>query len=135
MLSGLVSLLGGESTITALVGSSPARIYVNKMPQGLNLPCIVLHKMSHDSNGTLDGNSNAFNFTAFDIDCKADRSVEAETLADAVQTFLDDYTGAAGSDTVRAVIQEDRITDYEPPADKSDVGIHVETLDVTIQWS
>jgi len=56
-------------------------------------------------------------------------------LADAVRVFLDDYSGTAGSETIGAVLLNDESDDYEPPADGSDVGIHVVTLDVTIQYN
>lgn len=59
----------------------------------------------------------------------------AETLADAVRTFIDDYTGTAGSYTIQAVLMNGESDDYEPPADASDVGVHVVTLDVDIQYN
>jgi len=126
-----VSLLTGESTISAIVGS---RVYVSKAPQSAVLPYIIITQMSSNENQTIDG-STGLRFVDFDIDCKADRSVESETLGNAVRTFIDDYTGTAGSETVKAVLLNDESTQYEPPTDGSDTGIYTTLLDVTIQYT
>ena len=124
-----MSLLTGESTISAIVGS---RVYVSKAEQSAVLPYIIITQMSSNENQTIDG-STGLRFVDFDIDCKADRSVESETLGNAVRTFIDDYTGAAGSETIGAVLLNDESTQYEPPTDGSDTGIYTTLLDVTIQ--
>ena len=130
MRAGLRSLLLNESTISAFVGT---RVFVGNRPQGLGLPCIVLTQMGSEENKSLSG-TGALRFVEFDIDCKSATSAEAETLGNAVRTFLDDYTGAAGSETILAVLMNDESTDVEPPSDKSDVPIHTTLLDVTIQY-
>lgn len=132
MKSGLVALLTGEATISAIVGS---RVYVNKAPQKALYPHIVITMMAADNHITLNASSNEFRTLTFDIDCRAKTSMGAETLADAVRTFIDDYTGTAGSYTIQAVLMNGESDDYEPPADASDVGVHVVTLDVDIQYN
>jgi hypothetical protein len=131
MRSGLVSLLTGEATISAIVGS---RVYITKAPQKAALPHIVITQMGSDELPALDATP-GLRFVDFDIDCRADRSVEAETLGNAVRVFLDDYTGTAGSQTIGAVIMNDESTDYEPPTDGSDRGVHITLLDITVQYS
>jgi len=131
MKSGLVSLLTGEGTITALVSS---RVYVNKAPQKAVLPHIIITQLNSNEMNAFDGTSELRSIN-YDIDCKADRSVEAATLADAVRVFLDDYTGAAGSETIGAVLLNDESDSYEPPADASDVGIYVVTLDLDVMYN
>jgi len=49
--------------------------------------------------------------------------------------FLDDYTGAAGSETIGAVLLNDESDSYEPPTDASDVGIYVVTLDLDVMYN
>ena len=132
MKSGLVSLLAGESTVNAICGS---RIYVNKAPQKATFPHLVITQMSSEENGSIDGGSGQLRFLTFDIDCRAQTSVKAEELGNAVRTFLDDYSGAAGSCTIGAVIMNDESDDYEPPQDGSDVGVHVVTLDLDVQFN
>ena len=130
MKSGLVSLLANETTISAIVGT---RIYISKAPQTAALPHIVITQIGSEENQTLDGTT-GLRFVDFDIDCKADRSVEAETLGNAVRVFMDDATGTAGSQTITQCLLNDESTDYEPPVDGSDKGVHVVLIDVTIQY-
>lgn len=132
MKSGLISLLTGEATISALVGS---RVFIGKAPEKALLPHIVITQMGSEENTSIDGASGQLRTLTFDIDCRAKRSVEAETLGNAVRTFLDDYSGTAGSYTIGAVFVNDEVDDYEPPADGSDVGVHVVTLDLDIQYN
>lgn len=132
MKAGLVSLLSGEATITAICST---RVYVQKAPQNAVFPHIIITQMNSDENVSLDGGSGSLRFINFDIDCKARTSVQAESLGNAVRTFLDDYSGTAGSFTIGAVIMNDESDDYEPPQDGSDVGVFVVTLDLDIQYN
>jgi len=129
--AGLISLLTGESTISAIVGS---RVYISKAPRSAVLPYIIIEQMGSDENQTVDG-STGLRFIEFDIDCKADRSTESETLGNAVRDFIANYTGAAGNQTIGAVLLHDESTQYEPPTDGSDTGIYTTLLDVTIQYT
>jgi hypothetical protein len=132
MRSGLVALLGAQSSITAICST---RIYVTKAPQKADLPHVIITQMGSEENPSLDGASGQLRFVTFDIDCKSKTSLQAESLGNAVRTFLDDYSGIAGSYTIGAVIMNDESCDYEPPTDGSDVGVHVVTLDVEIQYN
>lgn len=132
MKSGLVSLLSSEATITTICST---RVYVNRAPQNATFPHIIITQMGTDENGTLDGASGQLRFIDFDIDCKAKSSVTAESLSNAVRTYIDDYSGTAGTFTIGAVLLNDESDDYEPPEDGSDVGVFVVTLDVTIQFN
>lgn len=132
MKAGLVSLLSAEATVTAICGT---RIYVNRAPQNATFPHLIITQMRSEENGTLDGGSGQLRFLDFDIDCKAKSSVVAESLANAVRVYLDDYSGTAGSFTIGAVLMNDESDDYEPPQDGSDVGVFVVTLDLTIQFN
>ncbi len=132
MKSALVDLLKNESTINSLVGS---RIYVVNAPQKATFPHVILTQMSSDENPSLDGASGQLRFLNFDIDCRAKTSLEASNLGTAVRTFIDDYFGAAGTQTIGAVIVNDESDSYEPPQDGSDVGVYVVTLDVDIHYN
>jgi hypothetical protein len=132
MKSGLVSLLSSETTITAISGT---RVYVQRAPQNAAFPHIIITQMSSEENTTLDGGSGQLRFVDFDIDCKAKSSVTAESLGNAVRTYIDDYSGTAGSYTIGAVLINDESDDYEPPQDGSDVGVFVVTLDLTIHYN
>lgn len=132
MKSGLVSLLSAEATITAICST---RIYVNRAPQNAAFPHVIITQMGSEENTSIDGASGQLRFLEFDIDCKAKSSVVAESLANAVRVYLDDFSGTAGSYTIGAVLMNDESDDYEPPQDGSDVGVFVVTLDLTIQYN
>ena len=128
---GLQTLLAGEATISALVGS---RVYYGYGPQkSATYPHIVLTLQGAYGFNNFD-TTNKLRAVDFDIDCKAKRSVESETLGDAVRTFIDDYTGLAGEQTISAVLMNDEQTDVEPAPDGSDVHVHNTLIDVTIQF-
>ena len=130
MRAGLVSLLTGESTISAIVGS---RVFVNKAPQGQPFPYIIITQISSEDFKAIDGTGEA-RAVDFDIDCKAEQSIEAADLGDKVREFIQDYTGAAGAEYIRAVLLNDQSEDFEPPTDGSDVGVHTSLVDITVQW-
>lgn len=132
MKSGLVALLAAEATVTAICST---RIYIQRAPQNATFPHLIITQMGSEENTTIDGSSGQLRFIEFDIDCKARSSVQAESLGNAVRTYLDDYSGAAGSYTIGAVILNDESDDYEPPQDGSDVGVFVVTLDLTVQYN
>jgi hypothetical protein len=132
MKSGLVALLSTESTITAICST---RVYVSKAPEKALLPYVIITQMSSEENPSIDGASGKLRFITFDIDCKSKTSVQAESLGNAVRTFIQDYTGAAGNFTIGAVIMNDESDSYEPPQDGSDVGVHVVTLDLDVQFN
>lgn len=132
MKSGLVALLSTEATITAICGT---RVYVSKAPEKALLPYVIITQMSSEENASLDGASGELRFITFDIDCKSKTSVQAELLGNAVRTFIQDYAGAAGNYTIGAVIMNDESDSYEPPQDGSDVGVHVVTLDLDVQFN
>lgn len=132
MKSGLIALLTGESSVSAICGD---RVYVNRAPEKAALPNVIITQISAEHNTTLDGLSNNLRFVDFDIDCRAERSVTAESLAHAIRTFIDDYSGTAGEESIGAVIINDESDSYDSPVDGSDVGVYLVTLDVTVQYN
>lgn len=132
MKAALISLLGSESTISAICST---RIYSNNAPQGAKFPYLIITQMSSEENGSIDGGSGQLRFLNFDIDCKAKTATTAEQLCKAVREFIDDYFGPAGDLTIGAVMLNDEVDDYEPPQDGSGVGVYVKTLDLDIQYN
>ena len=129
MRSGLVSLLRGEATVTAIVGSTG--VYVTKAPQTAKLPFVVIDQNDTDEFNSMDG-TGALRRMGFSIDCIASTSLGSETLCNAVREYIDDYTGAAGSFTIDAVILNGEHGGYDPPNDGSDAGFHITTLDIDV---
>jgi len=132
MIGGILSLLVNTPAISAIVG---ARIYINKAPQRAAVPYLILSQLSSEEYLSLDSTTSNLRGIVVDIDCKGRTFPEAQSLAEAVKTKLTDYSGAAGTFTVRAAIFNDETHDYEPAADGSDNGVHVITLDYDFQYS
>lgn len=133
MRAGLKKLLLGENTIKTIVGD---RIYISHAPQGVDKDKehILITQISSEENKSFDGTSE-LRFLELDIDCKAPTSAKADALAKAVRKFLKDYTGAAGDQTIGAVLFNNESDAYEPPADGSDKGLYAVTLDFQIQYN
>lgn len=131
ILTGIRTLFLAEETITDLVATNG--VHVNTIPQSAADPYVLLTLMSQDNALRLEGTGGLL-FTDIDIDCKAVTHAKASALADAIEAYFGDYTGAAGDQTVGAVLLNDRDDDYEAPQNKTDKGLHVVTLDVQVQW-
>lgn len=132
---GLRTILLGEATITAIVGTSG--VHVGRPKQGLGIPRCEIQLTDENENLTLDGklsDANEIFSTDIDIDCKGPTEHDAATLARAVAAFLRDYTGAAGDQTITAVNLNDKGTSIEDPIDASDQARHAMTLEFTIHW-
>lgn len=128
MRAGLVALLRAEATISAIVST---RVYISKAPQKAALPYIVIDQQDTDEFNSLDA-TGALRRMGFVIVCVSAISVQAESLGNAVRVFIDDYAGTAGTFTIAAVMLNGEIGSYEPPADGSDGGYHLVSLDVDI---
>ena len=57
------------------------------------------------------------------------------TLGDAVRDFVKDYTGTAGSQTIKAVELNSETTAYAPPTDGRDSGIQTTLQDESFQYA
>lgn len=130
IVDGLRSVLVANAGINALVAG---RVWSKRAPQRATLPFVLLHRQAEDHNLTLT-DTGGLVFADFEIDCKAATPAGATALADLVLALLDDYVGAMGSNTCEAVLLDDVDDDYEEPQDKDDVGRHVTTLTLQIQY-
>ena len=129
MRAGLVALLRAQSSISAIVGTSG--VYITKAPQTAKLPFVVIDQSDTDEFNSLDG-TGRLRRMGFTIDSIASTSLGAQTLNDVIREFIDDYTGAAGSLSIQAVIVNGEHGGYDPPNDGSDGGFHMVSLDVDI---
>lgn len=129
--SGLRTYLLTISEVAALDGN---KVYVGQSPQGAPDSHVVIERVADDHNNALDG-TGATVFADFEIDCKAKTSIAADTLAEAIKTAIDDYTGSMGDETCRAVIFNGFDHRIETIDDKADADRFVTTLSVQIQYS
>lgn len=99
------------------------------------MPYIVLTVMETEGNPSLDGGTDNLKFVTLDIDCVAATGEASESLCQLVRAFIKDYTGAAGTQTIKAVIVNDQVDDEIWPTDSSGKPKYMETLDLTIQYN
>lgn len=130
IIDGLRTVLIADAGINALVAG---RVWPQTAPQRATLPLILLYRQHEDHNLTLT-DTGGLVFADFEIDCLATTPASATSLAELVSAVLDDYVGAMGDCSCEAVLIEDVFDSYEPPQDKSDVGRHVTTLLLQIQY-
>ncbi len=98
-------------------------------------PYVVITDIRKDTMLTFDG-TYGMTATEIDIDCYGFSEPSARALSDTIRQFIDDYTGAAGdSDTINAVLWQDRGYSYDYPAEGRDTRYHTITDSFLIQHS
>jgi hypothetical protein len=113
--------------------ASASAIYTDKTDQNEPMPYLVLTQLNEDPMKTLGGTTGMRN-AEFDIDCVASSRVTADSVADAVDSFIKDYSGAAGASTVRAVLLNDRAYDCIPTGQGTENHKFVTTLNFQVQY-
>ncbi len=136
--TGLRTLLLTQTGITAIckpqrIGSVTFPGVFNEYPaQGFAPPFVLISQTSLDPLVALDG-TYGLRFTDFDFDCYSRDYTEAVQLGDIVEAFIKDYTGQAGpSDTIKAVIFENRRYDEVFEDQGGDTRQHIQEISVVI---
>ena len=132
--SGLFSHLSGTAAITAIVGTSPKRIYPVFLPQGRPHPALIYKRIDGGHDHNLKGSAGHAT-GKFQIDALSDSYEGADTLAEAVRQAMDGFGGTFGSTDVRSVKLDDEEDDYVEPFDASDEGVFVITLTYSILYA
>lgn len=128
MISDLITLLEAQSF------TSGNRIYSEEAPPTAAMPYVVIELTNTEYNKTLDSTGGLI-FADLLVVCVSNTLSAAETLADAVSTFIDDYTGSMGSKTCEAVLLNDREINYEPSTSGTSGGRYSVILDLQLQYS
>lgn len=136
--SALFSYLSGKTGVTAIVGTSPVRLYPLARPQGGELPAMTYARVT----GGHDHNLTAASGTAiptFELDCFAETYAEADALAEAIRQVMQGFSGSFGTGgnavAVKAVLLDDESDGYDLPQDDSDRGAFFITLRYRIRYS
>lgn len=69
-----------------------------------------------------------------DIDVYCYDEPTGRSATDTIRAFFDDYTGAAGSSTIRAVLWQDESYFYLKPDEGRDTKFHVSTTSYLVQF-
>lgn len=87
----LIAVLNGDPRVTAIVGSTTARIQADTLAQGTTLPALVYQQLSEVTGYTHDG-PDLVKFR-IQIDAYATTRLAAITLSRAVRDAFHDYPG------------------------------------------
>lgn len=128
----LRTLLLAQAPITSLLATTTS-VFTDKADQNAAHPYIVITQLNEDMMKMLSGTT-GMRKPEFDIDCVAKRRGAADDVADAVESFIKDYSGAAGGSTIRAVLLNDRAYDKLPIGTASDEFQFITTLNFEVQY-
>lgn len=121
---GLYSVLSGEATVTAQVGT---RIYPMRAPQNATYPLAVYQRITGGRDAVHEDSSTRFAEARFQISVWAKTYRAAKVAAKAVVDFLHERTGAMGGTTHTATFVEDEIDDQD-----EETGLFRTILDVRV---
>ena len=93
---GIYAFLIADAGVSAIVGT---RVYPILMPQNPTFELITYQKISGVRGKQLSGTT-GYARPVIQIDCWAESFLTAQTLADAVRSAVDGYSGLMGSDVV-----------------------------------
>lgn len=137
--TGLRTLLLAQSSITTLApaqtigGVSFDGIFLDHNAEGFVAPFVTITMTDHDPLKRLDGTGGTLRFSDFDVDCYCSNRPASIALASAIEAYLNDYTGAAGSDTIDAVLFQSKRDDVVYLGDGRDQRHYVRSLSYQIQ--
>jgi|GEM_PF-1681803 len=120
---GLMTFLLSQTDLTQHVGE---RIYFVRADQDTQAPYIVVTKVSAIREHSHDGSSGLAH-PRFQLAIFSTTYSMAKTIATALQTILDGYTGLMDEVTVQAVFYDNETDSYE-----SDTGLFMITADYLI---
>lgn len=130
---GLVALFKAESSITSLLSGATA-IAIDTIDQHIEYAHLSLSLISTDPMKTLTETSGLRN-AEVDVDCCDLSKVNANDIADAIESYFNDFTGTAGDHTIEAVLLNDRTTDKFVIGQASQKIKYVTTLNYTIFYT
>lgn len=129
---GLQTLLLANANVTAVVGS--AGVYVSAAKQAASLPYVVLDRISDEKHKALDGYTGT-RHGEVDIECWAATPQAAASLAKTISDYLDDFSGAAGDETILSSHQIDDQDTFAEPESGSDIREWVTILNFEFQYT
>lgn len=130
----LRTYLCGQSTITAIIGTNPQRMYGTVLSQGAVLPAITYQTISA-KHGDVLLSAAGFCWTRIQLNCWAETSTGTRTLAEAIRQLLHGYHGTMGSTVVQAVLLDNENDAYEPPVDAKALGAFCRMVDYRFRYT
>lgn len=109
-------------------------VFCHSALQGFKPPYIVISETSTEPMLTLAEPVFGMRSLEVDIECYGYSEPEARAGSKVVREIFDDYTGAAGDNTILAVIWQDEGYIAINPREGRDTRYHVVTTNYTVQY-
>ena len=101
-----------------------------------DMPFVVIDRLGGDPMLTLDDYSETLKSADIEITSFSLDGTKARDIDLTIRQFLDDYTGACGSeDTIKAVLFDEPATGYDVPETGADIRLYWVTRGYEIQYS
>lgn len=117
----IFKLLSEASAVTAIVGTSPSRIYPNRISQKVEYPAIAYMQLTNIPTNQKDAVS-GFDRVDYDIDCYSKDYLQLNTLAEAVRLAMD-RKNISTYDTIKSILFVNEFEGYDDAAE-----VHQKTL-------
>lgn len=124
----LVTTLGGESSVTAIIGTSPTRIGPMYRAEGFEIPAVV-YKVTHETALSALGGYEGLSEYSIELSCIAATYATAKNLANKVRLTLDERPGVLEETDVKAVRYSGSRDHYEKSVDGGPKGLHRVVVD------
>lgn len=135
----LRTLLLAQSSITTLAPAqtinriSVPAVFVENAQQGFSPPFVIITNIQSEPIVCSDG-TKEFRTAEIDIDAYGYSRVDSRTLASTIRTYIDDFSGTAGANTIHAVLWQDENDFAVKPQDGRDTRWYVTTETFRIQY-
>ena len=142
--SGIAAILNASQAVTTSVPGKTVKAYAHAVRQRDNSdniidpPYIVISELTTDFFLTIDGTGAVATDKkqrTIDIDSYGVTEAEAELVRQSVAMYLDDFSGAAGTNTIAAVDLTDAGQDEIPPRDGDGYPTFIKTLEAEVIFS
>jgi len=123
----VLKLLAGDAEILQRVTSQAhgERLYIGRIPQGVEVPAVVAKKIGRSEHYGLEGREDSF-LTTIQIDTYDQTPALADSLAELVATKLvgppggSDYRGSAGDHEIESIECTNIRSEHQKPTNASD---------------
>jgi hypothetical protein len=131
----LRTYLCSKSTITAIIGTNPKRVYATVLPEKAVLPAITYATVSAN-HGHLLLYGAGYCLSRIQINCWSDVDQKTTlTLSEAVRQVLQGFDGTMGTTAVQSVVLKNEQDLYEPPVDGKALGTFCRAVDYMFRFT
>lgn len=104
----LVSILSANAPLLALLDSQ-ARVYVGTVPQGIDLPVVVINQISTVERQLAHDGATGIVKNRIQVSCLGSNTLEVANISSAVRSALHGYTGTVAGITISRCSLENEI--------------------------